>query len=290
MEFDEEGGIKLDPSFLEELKEDKKTLLSQASEATENNSEEISMEKEKVQKDEPVEKEEEKEEEKEFETPEAQPEEQQEEEPTKNSLDMAEDKEKEEKEEKPEGEEKEEKPEGEEKPADKEDEEEEGKEKKEKMSLTSIWEGFDFDSIANLVSDNEELRAEVEKREDANPEIILKGMFVALEASEKKLAEYKDKLEELKGFRAEVESSQKAFAVEQTLQEISQNVVIPDETREEMVAEAEKYSLENLEAWKNYCKALSFDFKIKETKKTEFTKIGMPFDKTDKNKKEDLWK
>jgi hypothetical protein len=66
--------------------------------------------------------------------------------------------------------------------------------------------------------------------------------------------------EDLKKFKANVEEKEKNFAVDETLHSILKNSVIPEEKIKEMRFEAEKFSLENIDNWKNNCKAVAFDY------------------------------
>ena len=66
--------------------------------------------------------------------------------------------------------------------------------------------------------------------------------------------------EELKKFKASVEDTQKEFAIAQTIRDLSAKVILPEDAKTEMIENAEKYSLANLDEWKTYCKAKSFDF------------------------------
>ena len=136
---------------------------------------------------------------------------------------------------------------------------------------------------------------EVTKGEFANPSVVMAGMFAKMCKMSKmleKMAEdnkvYMQENEELKKFKAELETSQKNFEVNKTLTELAAKVVIPDEARDEMLAEAEKYSFANIDAWKTYCKAKSFDFAVKDKKSDDVIKIGMPFTTATK-KQDDLW-
>lgn len=182
---------------------------------------------------------------------------------------------------------------GEEKQEEKPEEKEKDKKpKEEEMSKEDTnWGEFDFDGVCKLFEEGDEfenVRIEFEKKEKANPIIIIKGLLLKLSHYEAEVEELSKKLEEYKQYKEDIEKSQKAFAVEQTIQELSQKVVIPEEEKERMIAEAEKYSFENLETWKNYCKALSFEFAIKEKDENKVIKVGLPFGNTKKTKN-DLW-
>lgn len=140
--------------------------------------------------------------------------------------------------------------------------------------------------------DDEEIKMakeEIKKGEFADPTIVMGAMFAKMckMAEEKKV--YMAENKELKKFKADVEEQQKQFAVELTLKELSERVIVPDDAEKEMISEAEKYSFSEIEKWKTYCKAKSFDFARKEAEKSDVVRVGMPFAPTTQKKKDDLW-
>jgi hypothetical protein len=112
----------------------------------------------------------------------------------------------------------------------------------------------------------------------------MSGMFAKMFCMRDKMAvmeeqnkTYMAENEDLKKFKADVEESQKNFAVDTTLKELSDKVVIPDEAMTDMKDKAKEFSLADIEGWKNYCKAKSFDFAIKPSGKKdedEIVRIG----------------
>ena len=94
--------------------------------------------------------------------------------------------------------------------------------------------------------------------------------------------------EELKKFKCNIEESQKEYAIQEMMNELEEKVVLPEEAKEEMIAEAEKYSLDNIEAWRNYCKAKSFEFATREDKNSEVVVVGLA-SITAPQAKDDLW-
>ncbi len=106
-----------------------------------------------------------------------------------------------------------------------------------------------------------------------NTAVMMKGMYAKMCKMARKMAKmeedskvYMSENEDLKNRFAEIERSQKEFAVNSVLKELSESVIVPDETLAEMKTESEKYSLAELDSWKNYAKALCFDFKSKAPK------------------------
>jgi hypothetical protein len=183
-------------------------------------------------------------------------------------------------------------------PAEEKKEEEKGTEKK-----FEFPKNFDWEKMSALFSDDSDeddvkmAKAELEKKEFCDPGIMMGGMYAKMckmAESMCKMAEdnkvYMAENEELKKFKADFESSQKAFAVEKTLRELSEKVVISSEARDDMVAESEKYSFATIESWVTYCKAKSFDFAVKEINgKADVVRVGMPFTGTAPKKQNDLW-
>jgi len=162
---------------------------------------------------------------------------------------------------------------------------------------------FPLEKMSELFADDDE-EEDIKKAKDefckdkmsVDYNIVMSGIFAKMSkmaAAIAKMAEenkvYMAENEELKKFKAEIEQQQKKFAIDQTIAELETKVIIPDEDKEEMIEEAEKYTLENIEAWKNYCKAKSFDFAILETKKSDVERVGLPFGNTTQKRNDDLW-
>lgn len=151
---------------------------------------------------------------------------------------------------------------------------------------------FQLETLSKFFSDDQDAddeevkmaKAEIEKCDAASFSPIVKAAYAKyckMQEMCKNMAEekkaYMAENEELKKFKAELEAQQKNFAVEETLKDISVSVILPDEVRAELRAEAEKYTLENIGVWKNYCKAKSFDFAIRQPKTNNIIDIGLPF-------------
>jgi len=159
---------------------------------------------------------------------------------------------------------------------------------------------FDMEMMEQMFAEDEDeevmMAKDEVKKEFCDPSIIMGGMFaklVKMANSISKMAEenkvYMEENENLKKFRAEIESQQKNFEVDKTLKELAEKVILSAEARDEMVAESEKYSFEHIGEWVTYCKAKSFDFAAKTVASDEIVKVGMPFTATTSKKKDDLW-
>lgn len=141
--------------------------------------------------------------------------------------------------------------------------------------------------------DKEDKEDEEETFEQAVTEDMSAKISELTETIERMSAEveaYKIENEELKKFKANIEESQKAFAIEQTIRELEEKVIIPEEQKSEMLADAEKYSYSDIEAWKTLCKAKSFDFVARESKDSNVVKkAALPFGNVSAKSKNDLW-
>jgi hypothetical protein len=152
---------------------------------------------------------------------------------------------------------------------------------------------FNAELMAEMFAgdDSEEVKMASEEmcKDFADPGVMMAGMFAAMckMAAEKKV--YMAENEELKKFKADFEAQQKGFAVDKTLKELGEKVYITDEARQEMIAEADKYSLENIDQWKTFCKAKSFDFAVRESSKVDVVRVGQPFTASTPKKSDDLW-
>ena len=161
--------------------------------------------------------------------------------------------------------------------------------------------GFPVEKMQEMFSEDDDeddvkmAKVECAKGEEADFGIVMQGAYAKMckmAAVIKKMAEdnkaYMAENEELKKFKAELEGQQKTFAVNETLKELSASVLLPEEVREEMRADAENYTLTNIEAWKNACKAKSFDFAIRMPKNQGVIEVGLPFGGATKKPKS-LW-
>ena len=188
-----------------------------------------------------------------------------------------------------------------------EDKQEEDKEEEDKEEMSAVPAQFTFpknfnmETIMSLFADKEteEISYAVEeltRGQFADPSVVMSGMFAKMcKMSEmiQKMAKdaevYMSENESLKQFKADMEENKKMFEVESTLKQLSEKVAIPEEAKKEMLAEATKYSFANIDSWKTYCKAKSFDFSvIKQNEESNVVRVGMPFSGT-AQKREDLW-
>jgi hypothetical protein len=101
-------------------------------------------------------------------------------------------------------------------------------------------------------------------------------------------AEIFAKVKELAEFKAGVEKEKMAYEVEKTMSEVE----LPATKKEELRAEASKFSLGNIDTWKNKVKAEAYEFS--KTNKTEKVKdnikrYALPFNVKAEKKNDSLW-
>jgi len=103
--------------------------------------------------------------------------------------------------------------------------------------------------------------------------------FVFVEEEAKELREYKEA----------VEKKQFEFQVEQIVSEVSE--FLTSEQIAEIRVKSQEYSLDTLDAWKNYVRSMAFESSIgKDKKNKDFIVIGMPFDSGKSENHKSLWK
>jgi hypothetical protein len=156
---------------------------------------------------------------------------------------------------------------------------------------------FNIEAMSQMFAEDEEEEVKMAKGEFAEPGIVMAGMFakmckmaeiVAKMAEENKA--YMAENEELKKFKAEDDSVKKFAEVEKTLNELGEKVVIPEDSMIEFRASAENFSFEEIDAWKNECKAKSFDFATKKSGKEEIERIALPHNTSSLRKPgTDIW-
>ncbi len=95
--------------------------------------------------------------------------------------------------------------------------------------------------------------------------------------------------DELKKFKADIESKQFEYEVNYTLKEVEMDV--PKEEFAELREQAKNFTLANIDGWKNAVKAKAFSFAKSKPKENGQTIIGLPFNttRTNENKTGSRW-
>lgn len=185
-------------------------------------------------------------------------------------------------------------------------EEEKAEDKKEEMSNNQYLDvaaalaflKAETESNQELVDEEQtSLFAELGKEDKSSVDMsaVAKGLFAVCQKMAKlyatKAEEQKNMAaenEELKKFKSDIDAQKKMEEVAMTLKECME--FMPKEEVENCRMEAEKFSLDNLETWKNAVKAKAFTFsKGKEkSKKDDVLRMGLPYPSNDKSKKS-IW-
>ncbi len=176
-----------------------------------------------------------------------------------------------------------------------------GEDKKEKFSLSAF---IDVAALLDLLEEETEQNGEdaddLEEayqldvnmaKEEAKKEFcdsdgagkIMKGMMAKMARMSKSMAKmasdnktYMEKMAELEKYKADTEASQKQFAVDGVISELKASFELPEDVEKELRTEAEKFSLVDIDGWKNICKARTFDFAVASAGKGEaFKRIGI---------------
>ena len=109
------------------------------------------------------------------------------------------------------------------------------------------------------------------------------------EAACGKMSEMAKENKDLKSFKADVESKQFACEVETTMKYIENNTSMPQEKRESLVAESTKFSLADVDIWKNLARSSALDFaKKNDETKTELV-FANPWGTQSKAKSSSIW-
>lgn len=164
--------------------------------------------------------------------------------------------------------------------------------KEEVLETLSVPETLVIDEIpttAEVETKDNEFSVTVSVDEELSNKI--EELSETIEKMSKEVESYKAENEELKKFKANVEESQKLFTIEQTIRELEEKVIIPEEVKAEMLADAANYAFADIEQWKTLCKAKSFDFAVRENKDSNVSvkKAGLPFGDMTAKSKNDLW-
>ena len=154
------------------------------------------------------------------------------------------------------------------------------------------WLFAEEDEEAEICAAKEQLRS-------MSPDfaVVFDGLFAkmnkmraSLAKKEEELKAYMSENERLLKAEREAEEAKKAFAVKETLDELESKVVFPEGVRDALEKKAEEYSISDIDNWKIYCKAVSFDFvaKAKTENEEQVEAVGLPFANREEIKK-DIW-
>jgi hypothetical protein len=103
---------------------------------------------------------------------------------------------------------------------------------------------------------------------------------------------YMSENEALRKFKADVEASKLAYEVGKTMEEVKASVELPKEQEEALMEESKKFSLANIDGWKNHVKAVAFECVKKDGKKSkepEVIKYALTWNIAEAKKGDSLW-
>jgi hypothetical protein len=154
--------------------------------------------------------------------------------------------------------------------------------------------------LTMLEDETEEYRRIVEGEfakdgEPVNYEVVCRAMYSKMCKMFEKLKSYMSENEELREFKASVDTAKFNFEVDSLLKDLQDSVVIPDEELENMRERSKEFTLENIDIWKNECKATAFSFAVKPNKSKEkdngngVTRVANPWIDKDKNTRKSVW-
>jgi len=161
---------------------------------------------------------------------------------------------------------------------------------------------FSMEAMMSMFAEDEEEDIKMALEEMAtdfcNPEIMMSALFTKMMKMAKKMEtmaeeskSYMAENEELKAYKASIEEERKFARVQAFLVDLGDKVVVPEETMTEFSENSNNFSIEEIHVWEAECKAKSFDFVVRSSKKEETQRIALPF-KTNSMRKpnNDIWR
>ena len=187
------------------------------------------------------------------------------------------------KKESPEEEKKEQKEEGEDKKESPEEEKKEEEKEKEEMSLDQ---NLDVAAILAMLANETDAYSAIVKEEYVKEEKNFAKMFEAMCGKMAKMAEDN---KNLLAYKKNIEKQQFEFEVNSTMKYIEEKSTIPQEKKDYLLEESKKFSLENIDGWKNLAKATGLEFAKVESSEPEELQFANPWLTIDPNKKKSAW-
>jgi hypothetical protein len=94
---------------------------------------------------------------------------------------------------------------------------------------------------------------------------------------------------DLLAYKEGIEKKQFEFEVQSTMKYIEEKSTIPQDKKDYLMEESKKFSLENIDGWKNLAKAEALDFALKGEEETKELHFANPWGTKDITKKSPLW-
>ena len=164
---------------------------------------------------------------------------------------------------------------------DKEKEEEDKEEKK--MSNDA---NLDVAATLTMLANETDAYSKMVNSEYAKEEKDYAKMFEAVCG---KILEMSKENTSLKSFKADVESKQFKYEVETTMKYIEDNTSMPQDKREYLMAESSKFSLADVDTWKNLARSTALDFAKKSEETHSELVFANPWGTKTKAKSSSIW-
>jgi hypothetical protein len=137
------------------------------------------------------------------------------------------------------------------------------------MAISQMFSSNQNVDVVAMQKLNDDAATENKRLAEENNDISQK--FSSLEAEHNTL---KEETKTLRGFKADIEDQNKKFAVESTLKDVVD--VLSEEIIKECRESAEKFSLEDIDIWKNEVKAKAFNFSKQIPEKKGYLWMALP--------------
>jgi hypothetical protein len=168
----------------------------------------------------------------------------------------------------------------------KEEKKESPDEEKKEMSLDQ---NMDVAAIMAMLANETKAYADIAKAEFAKPEGE-RNYAIVCSALYAKMCDMEAENKDLKQFKLDMEQKEKEFQIKSTMAEVEQAVELPKEKYDAFMEEANKFSLENLDGWKNMVKAEAFNFAKKDVVEDKVLRVANPWGVSkDAKTKSSLW-
>lgn len=164
-----------------------------------------------------------------------------------------------------------------------EDEKKEEEKEKEEMSLDQ---NLDVAAFLAMLANETDAYSAIVREEYAKEEKNFAKMFEAMCGKMAKMAEDN---KNLLAYKKDIEKRQFEFEVNSTMKYIEEKSTIPQEKKDYLLEESKKFSLENIDGWKNLAKATGLEFAKVESTETEELQFANPWLTIEPNKKKSAW-
>jgi hypothetical protein len=163
---------------------------------------------------------------------------------------------------------------------------EENREEEVEKKEMSNDQNLDVAAFLAMLENETDAYANLVKEEYAKEEKDFAKMFEAMCGKYCKMAEEK---KDLLAYKEGIEKKQFEFEVQSTMKYIDEKSTMPQDKKDYLVEESKKFSLENIDGWKNLAKAEALDFAKKEDGEPEELRFDNPWIALHSNEKKSVW-